>query len=241
MISRHSFSPAALIAAAVLVIGAPTSASAAQFIVNGSFEADNFDAGGGYRLGLVGSAVTGWFIPASDGVYPWGLTSPNAFGAGPASHGKQWIVLGETGAGGPSTVDYTIQQTVTGLTPGNVYTLSFDLSSELAAATGAVAEVGFLSGASLGPTMFTAPVRGPAYWNPWGSFSVSFTATSSTAVLQFKDLAVEFPAAADLGIDNVSITGANVPEPSTWALTILGFGALGLLLRRRQAGLSRLA
>jgi hypothetical protein len=34
------------------------------------------------------------------------------------------------------------------------------------------------------------------------------------------------------GIDNVSVTG--VPEPASWALMILGFGAGGAMLRRRR-------
>ncbi len=63
---------------------------------------------------------------------------------------------------------------------------------------------------------------------------------------------VGFPGAthtvgADLTIDldtaiqgNVSLTGGVVPEPSTWALMILGFGALGAALRGRRALVSAL-
>jgi hypothetical protein len=46
----------------------------------------------------------------------------------------------------------------------------------------------------------------------------------------------------DIGIDNIRFgqsavpsVGAGVPEPSTWALMIAGFGAAGALLRRRRA------
>jgi hypothetical protein len=217
--------------AAVGATAAPHAAAAKEFVVNGSFEADNFNAGSGFRLGLVGNDVTGWFIPASDGTYPWGLQNANAFSAGPAADGNQWLVLGETGAGGPSMVDFTIQQTITGLTPGNTYTLSFDLASELDH-TGAIAEVSFLSGTKAAPADFTAPAIGPTFWNPWSAFSEKFVATDTTAVLQFKDLAVESPLGGDVGIDKVSITGG-IPEPASWAMMLVGFGAIGWAARRR--------
>jgi hypothetical protein len=46
------------------------------------------------------------------------------------------------------------------------------------------------------------------------------------------------PDGYDVGVDNVrfevrSLTPAAVPEPATWAMMILGFGATGWALRRR--------
>jgi len=38
----------------------------------------------------------------------------------------------------------------------------------------------------------------------------------------------------DFAIDNLSFASA-VPEPSTWAMLFLGFGAIGLMMRRRQS------
>jgi len=38
----------------------------------------------------------------------------------------------------------------------------------------------------------------------------------------------------DFALDNLSFASA-VPEPSTWAMLFLGFGAIGLMMRRRQA------
>ena len=43
---------------------------------------------------------------------------------------------------------------------------------------------------------------------------------------------------ADLGLDSQG--GAAVPEPSTWALLIVGFGATGAALRRRRMALTPL-
>jgi PEP-CTERM motif/Protein of unknown function (DUF642) len=235
--AKHIYS--AIVAASAAVAGFCTvagfqPASATEFIVNGSFEADPFTGSGlGYKLGLVGNDVTGWFIPSSDGTYPWGLQNTNAFGAGPTPYGNQWLVLGETGASGGTPNDYTIQQTMTGLTPGKTYSLSFAISSEEGCCS--VVETSFLSGSSTGAQDFTAPAV-TNYWNVWATESESFVATSSSVTLQFKDLAVEATspdAGADLGLDNVSVVGSTVPEPATWAMLILGFGGLGIAASRK--------
>ena len=52
----------------------------ANLIVNGSFENSSFGGGGGYTLGLVGNAVPGWYIPASDGTLSMGSTEWRLWG-----------------------------------------------------------------------------------------------------------------------------------------------------------------
>jgi hypothetical protein len=222
-------------AAVLLATAAPQQAHAVNFIVNGSFEADSFSSGSGYRLGLVNNDVTGWFIPSSDGTYPWGLENANAFGAGPADTGNQWLVLGEVAA----RTDYTIQQTMTGLNPGSTYKLSFAIASERGCC--AVGEVSFLSGSSTAAQDFTAPASGQ-WWTAWGHDSMNFVATSSSVTLQFKQLAVEFPSGIDLGLDSVSVTGVSgIPELGTWAMMIIGFGGVGLQIRRRRGAIAMTA
>lgn len=82
--------------ASLTLLSLGSSAQAANLVTNGSFEMDPFNSSGsGYSLGLVGGAVTGWFIPTSDGTYPWGLQNGNVYSAGPAAQGNQWLVLGE--------------------------------------------------------------------------------------------------------------------------------------------------
>jgi hypothetical protein len=39
-----------------------------------------------------------------------------------------------------------------------------------------------------------------------------------------------------MGVDDVFFGGGSVPEPSTWALMLLGFGGVGLAVRRRARG-----
>lgn len=229
VLKASDFVPLAAIAASVFLTAVPQAATAGDLIVNGSFEADSFTSSTpGQRLGLLGNDVTGWFIPAGDGIYPWGLQNVNPYAAGPADTGNQWLVLGQVSA----STDYTIQQTVNGLTNGASYTMTFALASEQGTGS-AVGEISWLSGSSTATQDFTAPVRGSTYWNPWGHFSETFVATGTSATFQVKDLAVEFPGGDDLGLDSFSILAGGVPEPSTWALMLVGFGGLGAVLRGR--------
>lgn len=224
---RRKFSAVAVSAIAVL----STPATATELITNGSFEADSFNTGGGQRLGLIGNDVTGWYIPSGDGVYPWGLQNANQYSAGPADTGNQWLVLGEVA----TAQDYAIQQTINGLTPGQSYTMTFALASE-EPGPGAVGELSWLSGSSTATQNFTAPARGSTFWNPWGHYSETFVATSTSATFQMKDLAAEFPGGYDLGLDSFSIQtgGGAVPEPATWAMMLFGFGAAGCAIRRAK-------
>ena len=200
-------------------------AHAANLVTNGSFELDSFNSSGsGYSLGLVGGAVTGWFIPASDGVYPWGLQNVNIFNAGPAAAGFQWLVLGEVNTG----TQYTIQQTLTGLTPLATYTLGFAIASEQGCCS--TAEVSFLSGSGTASQTFNAPNSG-SYWTEWGYKSMTFVASNASVTFQFKNLNPSASNGYDLGLDDVSVVG--VPEPSTW--TLMGLGVAGLVLMRRRA------
>jgi len=200
-------------------------AHAANLITNGSFEVDNFNGGGGgYRLGLVGNDVTGWYIPASDGTYPWGLQNANVFGAGPAAAGNQWIVLGEAGTG----FEYTIQQTLSGLTSGSSYNVTFAIASEQGCCS--TAEVSFLAGSATAAQTFSAPNSG-SYWTQWSYKSMAFVANAASVTIQFKNLNPSSSNGIDLGLDDVSVSA--VPEPSTWAMAGLGLAALWFV-RRRQ-------
>lgn len=226
MHTRSSLTAAVAAGLVALAAGAIATPASANLVANGSFEADNFNAGGGYRLGLVGNDVTGWYIPAGDGVYPWGLQNGNGYGAGPADTGNQWLVLGEQG----TDHQYTIQQTVNGLTPGGTYTLSWAAASELGCC--ANGQLSFLSGSATAADNFSAPSSG-SYWTQWGHYSYTFVANASSVTFQFQDIA---PGAAgyDLGLDSVSMVGSGVPEPAAWSLMLVGVGGLGGALRSRR-------
>ena len=55
-----------------------------------------------------------------------------------------------------------------------------------------------------------------------------------TADVSFLRVAGDFVAIDDLQFDNKTVPQGGIPEPSTWAMMLLGFGALGTALRSRR-------
>ena len=100
--------------------------------------------------------------------------------------------------------------------------------------------VNFLTGppnavtVSFGGVLLTA-VENVTAGAGWIQYTVIGTATSNSTVLEFglrQDSTFS-------GLDDVSVTSltAAVPEPSTWAMMVLGFASLGFMTyRRRQSG-----
>jgi hypothetical protein len=218
-----------LASAGLLALVSCTLCSAGNLVINGSFEADSCAGSGntGERDDISGGDMTGWWIPTSGtGEYP--ACFQNSSGLGPAADGDQWVALGQWSAG----VDYTIQQTLTGLVPFQTYYLSFSIASEVDCC--AVAEVSFLSGSSTAPQDFTAPSSASLGWRAWGANTMDFVATSSSVTLQFKDLNIEHPNGYVLGLDAVDVEAAT-PEPGYGLLA--GFALLGLVALRLRSGI----
>ena len=68
---------------------------------------------------------------------------------------------------------------------------------------------------------------------PWTKVSMKFIAASVSEVLSFTNVGIGAPPFALL--DGVSLTQAGaVPEPSSWALLILGMGGVGGMMRRAR-------
>lgn len=70
---------------------------------------------------------------------------------------------------------------------------------------------------------------------------LSFSAGGSSYNLYSQGAAVEFCGVTDvcnvIEVPNFTVAAASaVPEPATWGLMLMGFGALGYVMRRRQAG-----
>lgn len=155
-------------------------------------------------------------------------------GFGPSPDGGQFL-----SADGDTRYNGRIQQTVTGLTAGADYRLSFYWA--LAQQFGAGGTPNGWWQVSLGAdtrntAMATLPA--PGGFVAWRSDSFTFTATASTEVLTF--LATEggpFGGAPFLLLDGVSLDAvAPVPEPSAMLAAGLGLGAAAALRGIRRRG-----
>jgi hypothetical protein len=195
-----------------------TGEAAAQTVTNGSFEAVQLtsspfnstnpaDIPGWTHTGTVGDALL-WAIGYNDG---GGSVTV-------AGDGNQFVTLG----GGFLTAgSATWETTITNLTAGQNYTLHFDIAFEGGDTPLAqqLMTVGFSSGSSTGPENFIAPANPGNYWKIWLPETMSFLATGTSAVVDFSvDNQIN-----DMGLDAVSVSlNSGVPEPSTWAMMLLG-------------------
>ena len=152
--------------------------------------------------------------------------------------GGAFVALdGDPGFSGPLT------QTITGLTVGDTYQLTFYWAgAELSNRTGyqTIQLTGTFGGDPFATPVYTNtnPAGTPGSFSGWTLETFDFTATATSEVLSF--LAVGSPA-ANLPpfalLDGVSLTA--VPEPSTWAMMLAGFGGLGYAaFRRRRTSLT---
>jgi len=222
-----------LAAAASVAIAAP--ASAANLVVNGSFDADtvgtkvNFQ---GHVTGWTGGANLTFLAPPGSAddlnqylaVYgPFPATSPD---------GGNFIL-----ADGDPNYSGAFSQTISGLTIGDRYTLSFwQAAGQQYGFTGPTTErwsVSFGGDTQLS-ALFSLPEAGVG---PWEKQTMTFTASAESQVLSFLAQGTPGGAPPISFLDGVSLTAA-VPEPATWAMMITGFGAVGGALRRKRTVLA---
>lgn len=159
--------------------------------------------------------LTGW---TSNGTLnPFGTT----YGTGMDGTYWHWLAGYET--------PITTSQTVTGLVAGTTYNLTFLMASEYTNRDSLNLSIDGGPG-----TLFTAPNYNGNFWDNWVSQSYSFVATGSSATIQFDTVGLN-KGGYDVGLDKVSLLAEEgaVPEPSTWAMMLLGFGAIGTAVRRR--------
>jgi len=237
-----------LAAFAAAIVSAAPAAAAVELVTNGGFDsvsnnAQNFEVSPGNTYGT----VTGWSTSTSPSGNPYNIlfheaiaTTGNAVGqysftgledlwavpSNTAGHGNFMALDGDPAVNG------TFYQILTGLTVGAVYNLTFDWATgQIHSRTGATTEG---LNVQVGSLNLTLPDRNTpsAGATPWGTVSTNFTATSSSQMLSFLALGAPGTLPPVALLDNVSVRA--VPEPASWAMMLIGFGAIGVAMRRNR-------
>ena len=218
-----------------------SSSQAAEFIVNGGFETGNYT---GWTANVQSGSNGNLFITPTVGSGP----TSNLSYATNANGGNFFSITDMNGPG-----SYSLTQSFTLATATKV-TISFDHFANNYAGSGfnsgrdynvrpnQNAVVDLLFGT---PSAFTelpgdvaAVLYGPGADagtnpNPWASYSSTLTLAAGTYTLRFAE--TDNQSFFNQGVDNVSVMSL-VPEPTTWAMLLIGFGAVGVATRRtRQA------
>jgi hypothetical protein len=154
-----------------------------------------------------------------------GGSPPNA--AAPAGDATTYLAVPGAGYSGFATIDFTGLTYAPGIGGFDFYWGSIDKGNRLAVVT------------STGTTIFTgADLIGSGYGSTTSALAnrrVVFDLASGEQLYQLR-LYSDLPA---FEIDDFAVSPGMVPEPSTWAMMIIGFMAIGAALRRNRAGVLR--
>lgn len=226
----------ALIAAATVTAGSAEAAT----INNGSFETPTTSYGDRYEIGSTG--ITGWTVVGNDGSavdtagtgHNVALLTNGAYSLS-TPFGAQFVDL----TGYSDTAPYAgLSQAITTVAD-QAYTVTFWLGSSLTNGL-YVGPVSVKVGAGDGYTVIAndGPLDPDAtpQGMQWTQQTYNFTATGTSTTLSI--IGNSSAGGQFIGLDNVSIADAAapgaVPEAATWAMMIVGMGAIGFAMRRRK-------
>jgi hypothetical protein len=210
---------------------AASSSSQAGTLLTEGFESVDTLSSGGWVLtnNSAPKGSTDWFQGSSAVVLPAQAGSPDSFAASnfnaalPGGTIENWLITPVFSTAAAGSVIFWVQ----GADDGNAFT------DHIA--------YGFSSGSST-TTDFTMSGPNAVLQGVWTQITVSFNSNGPGSTARF---AIEYLGDADssdyIGIDTLSVTTgvSAVPEPSTWAMMILGFAGLGFMAyRRRDAALA---
>jgi PEP-CTERM motif len=251
---RNILSSAALVA---LAAAAAAPALAAEFVANGKFTEVSGNTNPSFFLSDGTGNLADWTtLTNSD--------SNNILFASPTDVASRhdgakfgfWSTAGVIVApGGGNFVSFdgdpqggaqqTMSQSISGLTVGETYHLSFEwAATQYEFVNGPAGDWSGVTSNQMqvslgGVPKETEPVidlPGKGF-SGWMSETFSFTATDASEVLSFFSMGAPSGQPPVALLADVSLTGdipGGVPEPATWAMMGLGFGGLGLVAFRRR-------
>ena len=224
---------AATAAAAVLI--AAGSASATELLTNGDFSA----GATGFTSGYAYSPPDG----TGQNLWPEGTydvtTNPNldhplfaSFGDHTTGQGQMMVI---NGSGAPDTIIWAEGTNAAPLlgAANTAYDFSFYVASVYPLSPADLQL--WVNGAKVDGVTFQAQGGGD-HLGVWQEFSYSgVSGAGGLQSIALSNLNLE-PSGNDFALDDMHLAGTAVPEPASWALMILGFGAAGAALRasRRQ-------
>jgi hypothetical protein len=225
----------AAVAAGLAIAG--SASAAVNLISNGSFESGTLDwtyAGSGADVGPGQHKAV--VIPYnSSASYPGGAfgepipvdNAPNSGSPDLAGNDALYFVADAS--------QESLSQTVN-LAAG-VYTIGFDVYVPFngKANSGDATFVGSIAGVNL--ANFSAHSVAAGKWFAFRDVINITEAMAGPQTAAFTYISGPAPA-ADFLVDRAYIVAGDVPEPASWALMIMGFGAAGVMLRRRQAAVA---
>jgi hypothetical protein len=220
------------ILAGLLAIAAG-SAQASNLITNGSFDStstaswsDNQGGQGGDVVGPSSTAIAGWNITNDSLIWIKTTTPPSYSGLTNSPGNASAFFLDLTGTHDNGVFAGMTQTIAT--TPGASYRLTFDLGSAIQWGI----QDGITAAAGTTSQTFTS-TNDRTSTNTWETETLNFTATSTSTLISLTGAS----GFSYVGLDNVDVEQTSisaVPEPSTWAMMILGFCGVGFVAYRRK-------
>lgn len=200
-------------------------ASAVEYVVNGGFELPAVAPTGFANYGN-GSTIGGWTVGGNDVI----VLSTTYAEAGLVFNANSGLASLDITGGGNTGPGNSVSQTLA--TTAGQYRISFSVGNASptggnAFAYGDPSSIGLsINGGPV--SVFTNSINTPFAIN-WKRFSVTFFTPGATNITFNNATASDNMA----GLDDVSVTSA-VPEASSWAMLIVGFGLTGLITRSRR-------